>query len=439
MIKQALLIVAAAGLLLAQFQIPKVPKLPGGGSSSASGGSANSPLGGGGRVKAELDQAERALDGCDRTLKNNNPDGCTSYHTKFDDSIADAQKAIQGSTLGGVAQYVTRINELKARRDQQLTAMKGSAEANAAPGAIYTGEDAGKDKLAIEALKTFYKDFHGMHSTSAPTEDAIALAGQWSRVRTDVQRLLTKYPPVKSRQNIDPAAHEMIAAVRFLEGDHKQCLLRIDKGVTEMPRLLKFDLDQAIARLDRAESVDGKPGDGVLASGFLEGADRRLKHYTLMAKDHPKYDPQLEPATRAELKTANERLEKFFEKVIAENQMPADNYAGPDAASLKEAARQAWTKNFPKFKILKIGLTGEWNRTKGWKWEDNRSAWFKFDGSRLNGYLIVDTGHPKYVYIRSMSNTKDHLNGDRVQTGVGIWDPADKPHPAGTYLRANVK
>jgi len=26
-------------------------------------------------------------------------------------------------------------------------------------------------------------------------------------------------------------------------------------------------------------------------------------------------------------------------------------------------------------------------------------------------------------------------NGDRVETSVGIWDPADKPHPGGTYLR----
>lgn len=435
MSKYALLMGAMAGMLVGQLRVPKVPKLPGGGS----GGTANSPLAGGGKVKAELDQAERALDGCDRHVKKDNPEGCAPYHAKFDDSIADAQRAIQGSTLGGVAEFATRINELKARRDQQFTAMKGAGDKNAAVSAKYTGEDPEKDKVAIEALKSFYHDFHGTYSTSAPRPELLEVAGQWGRVQAEVGRLLTKYPAVKSCQNIDPAAHDMIAAVRFLEDDHRQRVEDIARGMAEMPRLLKMDLDQARARLDRAESVDGKPGDGVLAGGFLEGADRRLKLYALIGKDHPKFDPQLEPTTRADLKQSADRLDRFLEKVIAENTLPADNYAGPDAASLKETARQTWTKNYPKFRILKIGLTGQWNRAGGWKWEDNRSAWYKFDASRLNGYLIVDTGHPKYVYIRSMTNLKDHINGDRVETSVGIWDPMDKPHPGGTYLRTSVK
>ncbi len=426
-------------MLVAQLRVPKVPKLPGGGGASNSGTSAGSPLGGGGRVKAELDQAERALDGCDRHLKRDNPDGCASAHAKFDDSIADAQKAIQGATLGGAAQYVTRINELKARRDQQFAALKGAGDKNAALSATFTGEEAEKDRVAIEALKSFYQDFHGLTSTAAPGEPLLALAGQWSRVELEVQRLLAKYPVVKSRQNIDPAGHEMVTAVRLLDSDHKQRVAEVGKAVAEMPRLLKFDLDQARQRLDRAESADGKPGDGVLAGGFLEGAGQRLKLYALIGQGHAKFDPQLEPSTRAELKQASDRLDKFLERVIAENSLPADNYAGPDAAALKETARQTWTRNYPQFRIVKIGITGEWHRTKGWKWEDHRSAWYKFDSSRLNGYLIVDTGHPKYVYIRSMSNYKDHLNGDRVETSVGIWDPADKPHPGGTYLREKVK
>ncbi len=75
--------------------------------------------------------------------------------------------------------------------------------------------------------------------------------------------------------------------------------------------------------------------------------------------DHPQFDSQLEPSTRAELKQTSDRLDKFFEKVIAQNQLPADSYAGPDAAALKETARQAWTKNYPKFRIVKIGLIAE--------------------------------------------------------------------------------
>jgi len=114
--RSVLLVCALAWSAPAQFRVPKIPKVPGGGADG--GGSSGTPgsgaLGGGGRVKAELDQAERALDGCDRHIEKETPDGCATYHAKFDDSIADAQKAIQGASIAVAAEYFTRINALKA-------------------------------------------------------------------------------------------------------------------------------------------------------------------------------------------------------------------------------------------------------------------------------------------------------------------------------------
>lgn len=435
MLKNFIMISAVAGMLSAQFRVPKVPKM---GTGNSKGAPAN-PVGGGGKVKAELDQAERALDGCDRHLKKSNPDGCADYHAKFEDGIQDAQRAIQGSTIGGVAEYTTRIKELRARRDAQLESMKGARDQNAALNEKFTGADAEKDKAAIEALGSFFKNFIGLYSTTAPREELITLAAQWPRVKAEVQRLLGKYPVVKSRQNIDTSGHDMVMAVRGLEQDHKQRSNDVDKAMQAMPQLLKQDLASANERLEAGETR-GLRGAGLMAGSHLDAIDGRLKLYALIGKDHPKFDAQLEPSIRAEQKVLARRLEKFTEQIISENTVPLDDYNGPDAAALKEAALAVWRKNYPEIKVVKVGLTGNWNRTAGWKWEDNQSAWFKFDQSRLGGYLMVDNGHPKYVYIRSMSHYKDHMNSSGgVETKVGIWDKNDPPVPQGTYLRERVK
>lgn len=414
-----------------------MPKAGGGGGRGAAG-SAGSPLGGGGRVKAELDQAERALDGCDRHIEKGNPDGCATYHAKFDDSIADAQKAIQGASVGGAAEYVTRINDLKARRDGQLKGMQAAGEKNAALNAKFTSGDAEKDKAAIQALDEFYKNFVGMGSTSAPGDALLELSARWPRVKAEAQRLLETYPVVKNRGKVDPSGHELVMAVRDLQDRHRQRESDVDKAVEKMPLLLKGDLDWANERLLKGE-VDGLWGSGLQSEKFLNSIDGRLKLYNLIGKGHPKFDPQLEPTTRAKQEELRKRLDKFIDKIVAENKPPLDNYDGPDAAAIREEARKAWTAHFPDIKIVKIGLTGNWFRKAGWEWDDARSTWFKLDESKLGGFLIIDLGHPQHVYAISLNSYMDHINGGRRVTKVGLYDKRERLSPTQTFLRAAIQ
>ena len=124
---------------------------------------------------------------------------------------------------------------------------------------------------------------------------------------------------------------------------------------------------------------------------------------------------------------------------MAENKPPADNYNGPDAAAIREEARQAWTKHYPDIKIVKIGLNGNWFRKAGWEWDDARSTWFKKDESRLGGFLIIDLGHPQHVYQMPVNSYMDHINGSRRETKVGLYDRKLPMLPTATFLRANVK
>ncbi len=431
---------ALAAVAPAQFRVPKIPKVAGGGADR--GGSSGTPgsgaLGGGGRVKAELDQAERALDGCDRHIKKENPDGCTTYHAKFDDSIADAQKAIQGASIGGAAEYVTRIKDLKARRDEQLKGMQAAGDKNAALNAKFTSGDAEKDKVAIEALGSFYEEFHGFNSASAPGDELLELSARWPRVKAEVQRLLETYPIVKNRGKVDASGHELVMAVRKLSGDHEQRVAEVDKGMEKMAMWLKLDLDGANERLLKGEA-DGLWGSGLQSENYLNNIDLRFKLYNLIGKDHPKFDPQLEPTTRAKQKELQARLDKFIDKIVAENKPPADNYNGPDAAAIREEARKAWTAHYPDIKIVKIGLNGNWFRKAGWEWDDARTTWFKKDDSKLGGFLIIDLGHPQHLYMMPLNSYMDHINGGRRETKVGMYDRKERMNPGATFLRANVK
>jgi len=315
--------------------------------------------------------------------------------------------------------------------------MHAAGAKNEVLNAKFTSSDAEKDKVAIEALSSFYAEFHRFRS-SAPSDEALALSARWPRVKLEVQRLLEAYPVVKNRGKVDPSGHEMIMAVRKLESDHNQSVADFDKVIGNMGMWLKMDLDGANERFLKSE-VDGLGASGLSSEKFLNDIDQRFKLYNVLAKDHPKFDPQLEPTTRAKQKELQARLDKFTEKIVAENKPPADDYNGPDAAAIPDEARKAWMAHYPDIKILKVGLNGNWFRKAGWEWDDARTTWFKKDESRLGGFLIIDLGHPKYLHMMPLNSYMDHINGSRRETKVARYDRNERMNPQATFLRANAK
>lgn len=119
-------------------------------------------------------------------------------------------------------------------------------------------------------------------------------------------------------------------------------------------------------------------------------------------------------------------MEKLTETIVAQNVPPAGDYGGPDAAALKGKIRALWAKNFPNVKLVKVGLRGSSVRTSGWKWDDARRSWFRFDASRLRAYAIADNGNPKFVYSRSAGFTRDHMDNGELDTQIQMWDPKER-------------
>jgi hypothetical protein len=425
-------------LVAAALSAQNLPRLPGGIGGGSRGtpktaGSAGS--GGGGRVKAELDQAERALDTCGRKIESGQAAQCGPYHAKFDDSIGDAKRALGSSaSAGGAAELLLRLKDLEQRKAQQEAAIQQAGEQSQATAAKFSSAEAEKDKVTIEALRSFYQEFH--HIAGAP--DDLSVIASWPRTKKDVEALMQKYPMVKSRQGIATEAHDMVNKVRALHDDHRKALLDVDKQMVRIPEVVNQSMTGATERMQKAET-EKRYDSALLAQKWMAEAEQRLKVYEIISADHPKRDPQLATTQRAKIAEINAQVDKLAEQIVSENVPPVHDYTGADAAQLKETVRRTWMANFASVRIVDIRLSGQWQRAGGYKWEGREDSWMKFDASRLRAFLIIDAGHGKFFYLRTATLTRDHVQGDRVEATVQRWDPTEKVNPLQTFLKAKVK
>lgn len=427
--KYSILFLTVAALLSAQ----RIPKLPGG-SSRGIPTKPGSGVGGGGKVQTELDQAQRALDQCGKYIERDKASMCTSYHAKFDDSIADAKRALTSSGVGGAAEFLTRIKEMEARKAEQVKAMGDSESKQQAVVANLSSEDAAKDKVTIEALQSFYKDF-SRDIKSAP--DDFKVMESWPRTQRDVDSLLKKYPAPKSRQNVPTEVHDMINKIRQLQNDHTLALAAAEQSVTKIPAMVNTAMVFAEEQIKKGVANQNY-GAAVVGIGQLEDAEKRLKVYDIVAVGQKGFNPTFTSTTRDKIAALNKEAEKLAEQIIASNKPPANAYSGADAAQLRELIRKELTAAAPSLKILDIRLTSDWNRNAGYSWHNNSESWQKFDQAKLYAVAIVDGG-PKFAYSRGATIYKDFINGGRTTVTVNAVKLKDgKEHPGGTYLKTNL-
>lgn len=230
----------------------------------------------------------------------------------------------------------------------------------------------------------------------------------------------------------------MVNQVRLLDSAHKLALANVDKAMLSLPANVERTIEEARNRIERAKADKALFGGALLAQEQIEGVEQMLKVYAIIGAEHPKNNVTFAGGTREKLAVLNAEVDKLAAELIAANEPPADNYRGGDAAALKEMLRKVWATNYPTVKIVRIGLRGDWNRAGGYKWEGNQESWLKFDASRLAGWMVIDTGHNKFVYLRSANLYRDHTNGDRTEARVQMYDPKEKVHPGQTYLKTKL-
>jgi DNA-binding ferritin-like protein len=432
--KYGILILTTAAFLAAQ-RIPKLPAGIGGvGTGRGTPTKAGSGAGGGGKVQTELDQAQRALDQCGKYIERGKAALCPSYHTKFDDSIADAKRALNGSGIGGAADFLSRIKEMEGRKAEQAKAIDDAASKEQAVAANLSSEDAVKDKVTIEALESFYRSFE-TEIKSEPND--FRVVESWPQTQKDVEALLKKYPVPKSRQNMPLEVHDMINKVRTLDHNHKSALAAVEASVKSIPAVVN---QKMVWAEDEIQKGVARKDYGPVSVGVevLEGVEKRLKVYDIVTAEHKLRNPSFTTVTREKITALNKEADKVAEQIIASNKLPANSYNGADAGQLRDAIRKQFAAQAPNVKILDIRLLTDWNRSAGYSWRSSSESWQKFDESKLYAMVLIDGG-PKYAYARQAAVEKDFVNGGRMTVSLNAVKLRDgKEHPGGTFLKSNL-
>jgi hypothetical protein len=127
---------------------------------------------------------------------------------------------------------------------------------------------------------------------------------------------------------------------------------------------------------------------------------------------------------------------KLLEGILAQNELPSDQYTKGDRKDLLKLVEETWLKQSPNDKPIRIGLIGsDWVRTEAWEVQNLTIT--KIDRSRLQGFVVLPNDS-KTVVVRHVQLHRDHTNQDKT-TAWSLCDAKAPIEPTELLLRSNLK
>lgn len=129
-------------------------------------------------------------------------------------------------------------------------------------------------------------------------------------------------------------------------------------------------------------------------------------------------------AARADVAKIAEGLN---DAIVANNQVPADQFRGADREQLLGLLKDFWKSDGTGQEPLVVGInSSEWTRNTRWVWQDVSKEWYKLDSSRAQGFVVIplDEQHARIIHIDILKN---HMKGDRISLGF-FDDPKEAVH-----------
>jgi hypothetical protein len=278
-------------------------------------------------------------------------------------------------------------------------------------------------------------DLAGMYSNTRVFEMDRPRAAEVTRegpaAMAERDRVVKKYLPLIKQRTAEGERVEKLGnhlTVKFLE---------FSKEAERYKQLLPQQLDKEIAEArDIAKDAVERQRPAYFAHGIpqhLNWVDEKLALYDVLDPAGAKrYHDEL-AKLRKELKAGAAALR---EKIIAENNLPEDNYTGPDRAELSKLAEDALRKIHPQLEVLTIRIPAkQWKREVLWRFE-NATA-YKVDHSKLQLQLIVKHDD-KLAEIQPVTIWKNHISNDELKA-YPLFDKDWELEPSSLMLREKVK
>lgn len=277
-----------------------------------------------------------------------------------------------------------------------------------------------QDLEKLTAWAKTYGDPRLMEDDPVKLAEAVAEA---PHVRDEVKQIVARWDPqIKARG--DRTGQQVKFKLDHFDRQMKGFDDRVARFKQEGPARITAQLDEAEKMADEAVA-EKKPL--YFAGGVpqrIAWADGNVK--VLAAIDAQAAKPLEERL--AKVKAAMPAKEAALRnEIIAANEPPKDNYAGPDKQQLVDRATAAWKEKHADDQILSVRIPGrEWKRDTRWQWSTGHRAFENVDRSKLQAQLLVkSTSDPKLAEVHVVDLHKDHLSGDAINTVCR--DKADVP------------
>ena len=278
----------------------------------------------------------------------------------------------------------------------------------AVPSAVLAADDKAleQDLEKLTAWAKTYGDSRLMEEDPAKLAEAVAEA---PHVRDDVTRIAARWEP----KGKDRAAQQVKFKLDHFDRNMKSFDDRIARFKQEGPERITKQLDEAEKMADEAVA-EKKP------LYFTGGVPQRIAwadgNVNVLAAIDAEAAKPLQDRL-AKVKSAMPAKESALKnEIIAANEVPKDNYRGPDKQQLIDRATAAWKEKHPDDQILAVRIPGnDWKRDTRWQWSRGNKAFEKIDRSKLQSQLLIKrASDPKLAEVHVVDLYKDHLSGDAL-------------------------
>jgi hypothetical protein len=407
---------------------------------------------------AELDKKQmRTLNRVENLEKQNDKD-----LAKYSEEQIKTNKNTQNNFMNlykGIQRRLKEIDEKLAELpgdDPRVQALKEHAEkikaqaeaylklvenANAAADAqekasekYHDSEEAEKDRKTLEDIRRafdnytdfdFSEDKHLYHYTDNAAEEARENAQAWLKAEQDLAAMIKRRDALGIRHNTNDESKDqrekgtaLIAKIRSQGAQLLQPLNKsAEKALQEAAQKKNYknlsDMTSDVSRMIQRVHVVGE-----IIKVFKPDASNQVDQIVKNLQNKQK-----------------QVIQSMAADIIAANRFPADGYSGADSGALKKYVSSKWKSLFGKDAILKVRLSGNWQRTTRWQWNASASAWDWKDYSVLHGHILVKHNADQAVsyYIRVI---KRHTQKDQLDLA---YDRNVHLSPTQLYLLKNVK
>lgn len=291
------------------------------------------------------------------------------------------------------------------------------------------------DGSQLKALTAIFEDLRGIAGFEGQSDERLQ---GWPKAKSDYEAFVAQYGALAEKVSKMPGVTEQHMAYKDAK-DGFEAVERARRALlSDGPGRIDASIQEARSKsASLATAQSNFVGTQMAIERALYQADRVAATYDAMCKDLQGYKPNLRDGVKTAKSALDVDMDKYAQKIIAENVPVETTYNGPDRAQIESLARAFWQRNHPAEKILAIRFPDTWSRSAGYRWSDSGKRWEKYDSSSIPFSVYVQAKEPKWAIRQGAAAVRWHLEGDKLT--ISDHDrAADRLVPGRTILTSKL-